>query len=264
MDSWLFNLCRISRILSLSSPFTWGRLRNLSPLCKYKSDPFIIRGYKHERLICFIAFKLHWGCNGWTEPLKMRRLADAFLSLVINRKGGGQGFSVLVKDNCGGLDLHSQSGFMSIDAYYWVSLVLLSGATGLFLSRFSSWSDWPDWPSSFCLMWSDRTSVYWLSSVVRLDDDLACLSCLLCPIGQWPYWSAGLCCGVFVPWDYWSQAEQQSMERLWEVQCCSVHYSRNVRFWAWNDSSTCFWGHIYLWITSLCKYFTDFKVFCLQ
>lgn len=48
----------------------------------------------------------------------MRRLADAPLSLVINRKGGGQGFSVLVKDNCGGLDLHSQSGFMSIDAYY--------------------------------------------------------------------------------------------------------------------------------------------------
>lgn len=27
-------------------------------LCKYENDPFIIRGYKHERLICFIAYEL--------------------------------------------------------------------------------------------------------------------------------------------------------------------------------------------------------------
>ncbi len=28
----------------------------------------------------------------------------------------------------------------------------------------------------------------------------------------------------------------------------------------WNDSSRCFWRHIYLWITSLCKYFACSKL----
>lgn len=28
----------------------------------------------------------------------------------------------------------------------------------------------------------------------------------------------------------------------------------------WSDSSTCFWRHIYLWITSLCKYFACSKL----
>lgn len=48
------NVCRIVSALSLhlkAAP-------NLSFLCKYKNDPFIMRGYKHKRLICFIAYKL--------------------------------------------------------------------------------------------------------------------------------------------------------------------------------------------------------------
>lgn len=68
------------------------------------------------------------------------------------------------------------------------------------------------------VMWLDRTSVHWFSFLRRVIRLWPCMPpCLLCPIGQWPYWSTGLCCGVFVPWEYWSQAEQQSMERLWEV-----------------------------------------------
>lgn len=146
---------------------------------------------------------------------------------MINR-GAARGLLSWSRANCGGLNSRSQPGFIILTTE---CLFLPSGATGCFPPDLApGLIDLPRLTFFLSFRDRDRTSPSWWFSDVRSDCDLARPSCLLCPVGQWPYWSAGLCCGAFVPWDYWSQAEQQSMERLWEVQCCSVRYSRNVHF----------------------------------
>lgn len=66
----------------LSSLCTWGRLQ-ICPSCAntgvIRYILFIITGYKHKCIICFTAYKLDWGCNCWTEPLKVIYLAHTLI-----------------------------------------------------------------------------------------------------------------------------------------------------------------------------------------
>lgn len=74
--------CNLDLDLWISSSRLSVHLRaapNLFFLCKRKNDLFISRGRKQKYLISFIHYKLDGGCKCWTEPLKMRYVADTLI-----------------------------------------------------------------------------------------------------------------------------------------------------------------------------------------
>lgn len=88
------------------------------------------------------------------------------------------------------------------------------------------------------------------------------LSYLLCPVRQWSYWLAGRhICSLRILIPGRKAVNGASVGGL--VLLCTLHSEctfLGMTLCEWNGASTCFWSHINLWITSLCKYFACSKL----
>lgn len=133
----------------------------------------------------------------------------------------------------------------------------------IWLASFSH--DWAPTSSSSPLLsvtWLDRT-VYWFSFLVWLDCDLECRHVSSAQSDS--DLTGRLVCVVVYSFPESIDPRQNSSQ--WSV-CgrfsVALYYTVGMYVSGngseWNDSSTCFWRHIYLWITSLCKYFACSKL----
>lgn len=146
---------------------------------------------------------------------------------------------------------------MSVDAYYKVSglspLDLAHDLIGqLFppVPIFSLSCDWTEPPHTCSVAWLDCDLARRLVSSTQSDCDLT--GRLVCAVVY-------SFLGVLIP----GRAAVNGASVGGLLLLCTLQWERAFLGMALserNDSSTCFWGQIYLWITSLCKYFACSKL----